>query len=140
MIHVSMHQLFRQFAHWTSQVAGSPWAFGFAFIVIISWAVSGPFFNFSVNWQLVVNTITTILTFLMVFLIQNTQNRDSRAVHLKLDELIKALKGARNQLIDIEDSSDETIARLDKEFNEIRELETKNHAKEDKAYRSQPPR
>lgn len=123
-----MHQIFRKFAHWTSQVAGSPWAFVAAFLVIVTWAVSGPLFNFSTTWQLVVNTVTTILTFLMVFLIQNTQNRDSRAVHLKLDELIKAIEGARNQLIDIEDSSDEAIAKLDEEFNTMRESETKTRA------------
>lgn len=131
MIGVPMHQIFRKFAHWTSQVAGSPWAFVTAFVIIVAWAISGPLFHFSTSWQLVVNTVTTILTFLMVFLIQNTQNRDSRAVHLKLDELIKSIDSARNQLIDIEDSSDEAIAKLDEEFNEMRKFETKAHGTKD---------
>ncbi len=125
-----MNQLFRKLAHWTSRVAGSPFAFSFAFIAIIAWAVTGPLFNFSTNWQLMVNTGTTILTFLMVFLIQNTQNRDAHAVHLKLDELIKGIEGARNQLIDIEDSSDEAIDRLDKEFDAMRQAETLHHKDE----------
>lgn len=124
---VSMNQLFRKLAHWTSRVAGSPWAFSIAFIFIVLWAITGPFFHYSTNWQLMVNTVTTILTFLMVFLIQNTQNRDAHAVHLKLDELIKGIEGARNQLIDIEDSSDETIDRLDKEFDAIRQAENLHH-------------
>lgn len=115
-----MHDIFRKFAHWTSSVAGSPWAFCVAFLAIVVWAVTGPIFNFSTSWQLMVNTGTTILTFLMVFLIQNTQNRDAHAVHLKLDELIKAMEGARNQLIDIEDSSDEVIATFEEEFDVIR--------------------
>lgn len=122
-----MRNSFRKFAHWTSSVAGSPWAFTIAFLAIVAWAISGPFFNFSTSWQLIVNTGTTILTFLMVFLIQNTQNRDSHAVHLKLDELIKAIDSARNQLIDIEDSSDEAISRLDIEFDEMRKIESLHH-------------
>lgn len=122
-----MHNLFRRFAHWTSRVAGSPWAFTIAFLAIVAWAVSGPIFNFSTSWQLIVNTGTTILTFLMVFLIQHTQNRDSHAVHLKLDELIRGIEGARNQLIDIEDSSDEAIERFDKEFDTMRQVETLHH-------------
>lgn len=127
-----MRNVFRRFAHWISQAAGSPWAFSIAFLAIIVWAVSGPFFNFSTSWQLVVNTGTTILTFLMVFLIQHTQNRDSHAVHLKLDELINSIDSARNQLIDIEDSSDDVIDHLDKEFDEMRERETLHHGTKDK--------
>lgn len=122
-----MNHLFRKFAHWTSSVAGSPWAFVVAFIAIVVWAVTGPVFHFSTTWQLMVNTGTTILTFLMVFLIQNTQNRDAHAVHLKLDELLKAVEGARNQLIDIEDASDDAIESFQKEFDEIREHEEDVH-------------
>lgn len=115
-----MHELFRKFARNTSSAAGSPWAFVIAFAAIILWAVTGPFFNFSTTWQLIVNTCTTILTFLMVFLIQNTQNRDSHAMHLKLDELISSIEGARDQLIDIEDGSDEVLTALQKEYRDIK--------------------
>jgi low affinity Fe/Cu permease len=115
-----MHENFRRFARTTSNIAGSPWVFTFAVIAIILWALSGPFFGFSTNWQLVVNTGTTILTFLMVFLIQNTQNRDAHAVHLKLDELIKAVEGARNQLIDIEDGSEEALSTLQREYHDLK--------------------
>jgi low affinity Fe/Cu permease len=115
-----MHEAFRKFARKTSSIAGSPWTFTFAVVAIIIWALTGPIFGFSTNWQLVVNTGTTILTFLMVFLIQNTQNRDSHAIHLKLDELIKALEGARNQLIDIEDGSEETLSTLQREYRDLK--------------------
>jgi low affinity Fe/Cu permease len=100
---------------------GSPWAFVIAVCAVIIWGVSGPIFHFSDSWQLVINTSTTILTFLMVFLIQNTQNRDAHAIHLKLDELIKAIKEARDQLIDVEDLSDEQLETLQKEFVAFRE-------------------
>jgi low affinity Fe/Cu permease len=110
---------FRKFAHGTSQFAGSPWVFTLACLVIIGWAMTGPMFRYSDTWQLVINTGTTIVTFLMVFLIQNTQNRDTRAVHLKLDELIRALKGARNQLVNLEEMSDEELDRLQEEFQRV---------------------
>lgn len=100
---------------------GSPWAFIIAVFVVLIWAITGPIFKFSDSWQLVINTGTTILTFLMVFLIQNTQNRDAHAIHLKLDELIKAIKEARDQLIDVEDLSDEQLDSLQKEFVRFRE-------------------
>jgi len=86
---------------------------------IVTWAVTGPLFHFSDTWQLVINTGTTIVTFLMVFLIQNTQNRDALAIHLKLDEVIRALKGARNQLVDIEELSDEELEKLRREFRRL---------------------
>jgi low affinity Fe/Cu permease len=91
-------------------------------LIIIGWAISGPFLGFSDTWQLAVNTGTTILTFLMVFLIQNTQNRDAHAIHLKLDELIKAQKEARNTLIDVEDLTDEQLDTLQKEFEKFRNV------------------
>ena len=100
--------------------AGSSWAFGLAFGVILVWAVTGPIFHFSDTWQLVINTGTTIVTFLMVFLIQNTQNRDARALHLKLDEIIRAIESARNELIDIERLSDDDLETLSKSFEKIR--------------------
>jgi len=112
---------FRKFAHETSRGVGSPLAFAAAVMVIVVWAVLGPFFAFSNTWQLVINTGTTIVTFLMVFLIQNTQNRDARAMHLKLDELIHAASRARNRLIDLEDVSDEELDRLQREFERMRE-------------------
>ncbi|NLE52821.1 MAG: low affinity iron permease family protein [Chloroflexi bacterium] len=116
-----MNELFRRFAQKVSQVVGSPWAFMLAALVIVVWAVSGPFFGFSDTWQLVINTGTTIITFLMVFLIQNTQNRDSRAIHLKLDELISAVEQARNSMLIVEDLPDEKIEELKREFSNLHE-------------------
>lgn len=104
-----MHKMFTAFATKASQVVGSYWSFLTAFLIVIVWGVSGPLFHFSDTWQLVINTGTTIITFLMVFLIQNTQNRDAKAMHLKLDELIAATKAAHNEMIDIEDLSDEKL-------------------------------
>jgi len=115
----AIRDAFHVFARQSSNVLGSPWAFILAILIIIVWAITGPMFNFSDTWQLIINTGTTIVTFLMVFLIQNTQNRDAKAVHLKLDELIRALKGARNQLVDLEKLSDEELEKLEKEFERI---------------------
>jgi low affinity Fe/Cu permease len=98
---------------------GSPWAFVLACGVIVVWAVTGPLFHFSDTWQLVINTATTIVTFLIVFLIQNTQNRDTKAVHLKLDELLRGVSGARTSLVDLEHLSDEELDRLQKEFQRL---------------------
>src|SRR5580765_7845648 len=98
-----MNRIFSSFAKVVSRGAGSPWAFTAAIALIVGWAVTGPVFGFSDTWQLVINTSTTIVTFVMVFLIQNTQNRDSEAVHAKLDELIQHIKGARDSLEHIED-------------------------------------
>jgi len=111
---------FRVFAHRSSVMLGSAWAFSGAVLVILVWIVTGPTFHFSDTWQLIINTATTVVTFLMVFLIQNTQNRDAKAMHLKLDELIRALKGARNQLVDLEDLSDEDLKKLEKQFQRMR--------------------
>src|SRR6266542_1302882 len=103
------HDFFRKFAHRTSTSVGSPWAFVLASAVIIVWAATGPLFHFSDTWQLVINPSTTIVTFLMVFLIQNTQNRDAVAIHLKLDELIRAVEGARTGMVDLESMTDEEL-------------------------------
>jgi low affinity Fe/Cu permease len=108
------------FARRAAIVLGSAWSFVGALIVILVWLVTGPTFHFSDTWQLIINTATTIITFLMVFLIQNTQNRDAKAVHLKLDELIRALKTARNALVDLEDLSEEDLKRLQKQFERVR--------------------
>jgi low affinity Fe/Cu permease len=110
---------FRVFARRSSAVLGTAWAFAFAILVIAVWAVTGPKFHYSDTWQLIINTGTTIVTFLMVFVIQNTQNRDGKAIQLKLDELIRALKGARNKLVDLEDLSDEELKQLEKEFQRL---------------------
>ena len=111
---------FRVFARHSSIALGSAWAFAGAVLVILVWVLTGPMFHFSDTWQLVINTATTIVTFLMVFLIQNTQNRDAKAVHLKLDELIRALKDARNKLVNLEDLSDEELKKLEKQFQTMR--------------------
>jgi low affinity Fe/Cu permease len=111
---------FRVFARRSAAMLGSAWAFGGAVLVIAVWLITGPTFHFSDTWQLIINTATTIITFLMVFLIQNTQNRDTKAVHLKLDEMIRALKGARNQLVDLEDLSDEDLKKLEEQFQRLR--------------------
>ena len=114
-----MNELFRKLAHTASEAAGAPWAFITAASLIVVWALTGPLFNFSDPWQLVINTSTTILTFLMVFLIQNTQNRDAKAMHLKLDELIRSIQGARNTMVNLEELSDSELAKLHKEFQRL---------------------
>src|SRR6266571_3904158 len=111
---------FRVFARHSSVMLGSAWAFAGALLVILVWILTGPTFHFSDTWQLIINTGTTIVTFLMVFLIQNTQNRDAKAVHLKLDEVIRALKEARNELVDLEKLSDEDLTSLEKQFERVR--------------------
>jgi low affinity Fe/Cu permease len=111
---------FRIFAKRSSMVLGSAWTFGIAILVIVIWGLTGPAFHYSNTWQLIINTGTTIVTFLMVFLIQNTQNRDAKAAHLKLDEIIRALKGARNELIDLEKLADEDLTSLEKQFERVR--------------------
>jgi low affinity Fe/Cu permease len=108
------------FARKTSNVLGSAWAFVIAIGIIIVWAATGHAFGYSDTWQLIINTGTTIVTFLMVFLIQNTQNRDAKAVHLKLDELIRALGPARNKLVDLEKLSDDQLKTLEEEFEKLR--------------------
>jgi low affinity Fe/Cu permease len=111
---------FGVFARKASSVLGSAWAFVCAILIIILWAMTGPTFHYSDTWQLIINTGTTIVTFLMVFLIQNTQNRDAKAVHLKLDELIRALGSARNKLVDLEKLSDDDLKTLEGEFENVR--------------------
>lgn len=126
---------FRIFARRSSMVLGSAWAFAGAMLIIVVWALTGPVFHYSDTWLLIINTITTIVTFLMVFLIQNTQNRDAKAVHLKLDEMIRALKGARNELVDLEKLSDEHLTSLEKQFERVRKKAERdgNHPRRIKA-------
>jgi len=122
---------FRVFARKSSAVLGSPWAFATAILIILVWALTGPTFHYSDTWQLIINTGTTIVTFLMVFLIQNTQNRDAKAMHLKLDEIIRALRDARNELVDLEELSDEDLNKLEKQFQALRKkAERENHHRE----------
>jgi low affinity Fe/Cu permease len=102
-------------------MAGHPATFGLAILLILVWAVTGPVFHFSDTWQLVINTGTTVITFLMVFLIQNTQNRDGAAMQIKLDELIRAVKGAHNELVDLEDMSDQELEQVKADFTRLAE-------------------
>jgi low affinity Fe/Cu permease len=110
---------FTRFAKWTARASGRPLTFTIAFLVIVVWAVTGPLFGFSDTWQLVINTGTTIVTFLMVFLIQNTQNRDSEAIQVKLDELIRLSKGGHNVLLDLEELEDEELDRIQDGYRKI---------------------
>jgi low affinity Fe/Cu permease len=110
---------FRRFSRAASNAVGRPWAFVSAVAVVLGWAALGPLFHYSDTWQLVINTGTTIITFLMVFLIQNTQNRDTEALRLKLDELILATRDARNEFVDIDDLDDEQLARLEQQLRKL---------------------
>lgn len=120
-----LHEFFGRFAHRTSILVGSPWAFALAVATIVIWGATGPKFGYSDTWQLIINTGTTIVTFLMVFLIQHTQNKDAHAIQLKLNELIAAVDGASNLLIDIEELSDEDLDHLHARFRKLVE-----HARE----------
>ena len=121
-----MNRFFRRFAQATATGMGSHWAFGIAACACLLWALTGPVFHYSNTWQLVINTATTVLTFLAVFLIQNTQNRNSLAVQLKLDELLRAVDTARTSLVDLEDSTDEEIEKLRGEFQRLHERASAN--------------
>lgn len=116
-----MNDFFRKFASKTADWMGKSWAFIAAVLIIAVWGLTGPMFKYSDTWQLVINTGTTIITFLMVFLIQNTQNRDAKAIHLKLDELIRSIKGARNSMVNLEEMSDKELKELKDQFMRLRE-------------------
>lgn len=116
----SWTDLFNAFARQSAAAVGSPWMFLAALVVVIGWTAMGATFHYSNTWQLVINTATTIVTFLIVFLIQNTQNRDAKAIHLKLDELIHKLKGARNTLIALETCTDEELEHLQQQFEKLK--------------------
>jgi low affinity Fe/Cu permease len=115
-----MKELFRIFAHALASAAGSVWAFALAILVVVVWAATGPVFGYSDTWQLVINTGTTIVTFLMVFLIQNSQNRDAKSLQLKIDELLRAVTKARTGMVDLEDLSDEELKKFEEEFKRLR--------------------
>ena len=110
---------FMHFAQWVSHVTGRPVTFMLAVAIIVVWAMLGPFFGFSDTWQLVINTATTVITFLMVFVIQNTQNRDTASMHIKIDELIRVTQKARNVLLDLEDFDDRELERLHQDFQKL---------------------
>src|SRR5215218_31093 len=114
-----MREGFRRLAALITEAVGTPWALLLAIAIVLVWALSGPVFGFSDTWQLTINTGTTVVTFLMVFVIQASQNREARATQLKLDELIRAVKGARNELIDVEDAPDETVELHQRHFKQL---------------------
>lgn len=116
-----LNELFRKIAVRASRIMGSSKAFALAVLIVVLWALSGSYYGYSDTWQLVINTGTTILTFLMVFLVQNTQNRDAKAMQLKLDELIRSGRTSRNQLLDLEDFSDIEMEQLHTQFQALRE-------------------
>ena len=119
-----MNQMFRKFSIAAANALGSSWMFIANVLLILVWLGAGPFFNYSDTWQLIVNTATTVFTYLAVFLIQNTQNRDATAIHLKLDELIKGVSGARTHLVNLETLTDEEISELQEEFTRLRQKHT----------------
>jgi low affinity Fe/Cu permease len=130
-----MNEAFRKIASFVSHLVGLPWAFSAAVALILVWLLTGPFFGFSDTWQLVINTGTTIITFLMVFLIQNTQNRETKAINLKLDEIIRAMKDARNNMVDLEDATDEELETIEVQFQRLREKVTSEEKNTNKASR-----
>ena len=118
---MTMQEVFHRIARRVAHAIGTPSAFVIAVLLCIGWAATGPLFGYSDTWQLIINTSTTVVTFLVVFLIQNTQNHDSRALHLKLDELLRAVKNARNSLVDLEELGDDELAKLEAEFRRLRQ-------------------
>jgi low affinity Fe/Cu permease len=132
----SAQEWFRRFAHRASDAVGSPWAFLAGALVIVVWACFGPAFHYSDTWQLIVNTGTTIITFLMVFLIQHAQNRDSRVIQMKLDELIRAMREARTELIQMETLSDEELENMQSQFREERDRAVRRLERLESARRS----
>lgn len=120
-----MNQWFRKFSVAAANMLGAPWMFIANALLILVWAGAGPLFNYSDTWQLVINTATTVFTYLAVFLIQNTQNRDALAIHLKLDELIKGVRGARTHLVNLENLTDDELTKLQEEFGRLRKKAAK---------------
>ena len=120
--------LFHRFAKWTANLTGKATTFGVCVAIVLVWAVTGPLWGFSDSWQLLINTGTTIVTFLMVFLIQNTQNRDTQELHLKLDELIRVTKGARNVLLNLEELDDDQLERLRELYERLGERARQKHS------------
>ena len=121
-----MNEKFRRFAQVAARGFGSPWTFIFAALICLGWIIAGPIFHFSESWQFFINDLTNVVTFLAVFLIQNTQNRDAKATHLKLDELLRSVEGARTHLIDLEDLSDDELDHLERQFRRLRNRDLRN--------------
>jgi low affinity Fe/Cu permease len=121
-----VRETFRKLAHKVAELVGTPGAFILALTIIVVWLVTGPIFHFSDTWQLIINTATTIVTFLMVFLIQNAQNRDAKAFHLKLDELLRGVRGARTELVDLEEMDDEELEKMQAEFKSLHDKLSKH--------------
>ncbi|MDB6128930.1 MAG: putative small integral rane protein [Verrucomicrobiales bacterium] len=116
-----MNKIFRKLSEKIAAIVGKPWAFLAAMLILVGWGASGPFFGFSEKWQLVVNSFTTIITFLMVFVIQNTQNRDFQALQLKLDELLRTVPGAHRGIINLQELTDDELCRLEDAYKKLRE-------------------
>lgn len=125
---MNLNEKFRKLARAAADALGAPWLFFLNVLLILVWLAAGPFANFSDTWQLIVNTATTVFTYLAVFLIQNTQNRDAKAVHLKLDELISSVAGARNRLANLESLSDEELETLQKQFQMLQQRAKANQS------------
>ena len=123
---MTLNQGFHKFSIAAAEALGSPWLFVANAFLILLWLASGPVFQYSDTWQLIVNTATTIITYLAVFLIQNTQNRDAKAVHLKLDELISTVEGARNRLVDLQNLSDDELEDLQGQFQRLQQRAEQN--------------
>ena len=135
---MTLNEGFRKFSIAAAEVLGSPWLFVANIFLILLWLASGPVFQFSDTWQLIVNTATTVITYLAVFLIQNTQNRDAKAVHLKLDELISTVGGARNRLVDLQNLSDDELQDLQKQFQRLQQRAKQNPTEAVKAVNGEP--
>lgn len=136
---MSLNDSFRAFSVAAANTMGTSWMFLLNLVLILIWFFAGPFFNYSDSWQLIVNTGTTVLTYLAVFLIQNTQNRDAKAIHLKLDELIKAVEGARTDLVNLENLTDDELDKLQKEFERLRKTKSRTSVAEVKRTRKTAP-
>src|SRR5437588_11085643 len=135
---MSLNQGFRKFSIAAAEALGSPWLFVANVFLILLWLASGPVFHYSDTWQLMVNTATTVITYLAVFLIQNTQNRDAKAVHLKLDELISTVEGARNRLVDLQNLSDDELQHIQEQFQRLQARARQNPTVAVKAVNGEP--
>lgn len=135
---MTLNQGFRKFSIAAAAALGSPWLFVANVFLILLWLASGPVFHYSDTWQLLVNTATTVITYLAVFLIQNTQNRDSKAVHLKLDELISTVEGARNRLVDLQNLSDDELQDLQDQFQRLRQRASQSPVHAHKGVKGEP--
>jgi low affinity Fe/Cu permease len=135
---MKLNDIFRKLSTTAANALGSPWMFVINVLLLLVWLACGPLAGFSDTWQLVVNTATTVFTYLAVFLIQNTQNRDAKAVHLKLDELISSVQGARNRLVDLEDLSDDELEELQRQFKEIQKRAKEKGGADSEAIEGEP--